>query len=113
VSDIAVPHPPVARELAADEIRWDLLLMSSWPSAVPVVALAIEALPAFGDDLAARLIERLALSLVDVLDEVRATRALLSGALAQLHQDQIVIARHHRDLIELRDARRAEGRAAA
>jgi hypothetical protein len=106
------PHLPLARELADDDIRWKLSMMSCWPSAAPVVALAIEALPAIEDDLAARLVERLALTVVDLLEELRATRALLSGALTQLHQHELLIGQLRRDQIELREARRAKGKSA-
>lgn len=109
---LTTAHPPVARELAADEISWNLSTASSWPSAAPVVALAIEALPAIEDVIAARLIERMALTIVDLTDELRSVRSVLTTSMTRAYEQQLVLDRLHRQVVEMREAGRTQGRAA-
>lgn len=106
-------HVPVTRELSGGEIGWELAPGSPWPPASPVLALAIEALPAVEDDLAARLTERMALTIADLADELRAVRAVLSASMTQAYEQQLVIDRLHRQIVEMREAGRAKGRVAA
>ena len=56
-----------------------------WPSSRPLMALIVEVLPVIEDDLAADLIEHLALAIIDRDDELRAVRSIQSAVLAHSH----------------------------
>lgn len=102
----------IASELPADAIAWDLPPVSPWPSASPVVALAIEAIPAIEDIIAARLTERMALTIVDLVDELPSVRAVLSASMTRAYEQQLVIDRLHQQIVQMREADRAKERAA-
>jgi hypothetical protein len=107
VSDIAACEMPTADEIFGRE-----LAPAPWPSSRPVLALVVEVLPTIEDELAADLLEYLALALVDRDDELRAVRAVLSSALALTHTQHAEIVRLRQRLHGLIDARRRERTAA-
>ena len=96
----------------ADEIFGQQLAPPPWLSSRPLLDLVVSVLPLSEDDLAADLLEQLALALVDQDDEIRAVRAVLSSALAMSHTQHVEILRLRRRLVDLLDARRLEIRAA-
>ena len=98
--------------LTADEIFGQQLAPTPWLSSRPLLDLVVSVLPLSEDDLAADLLEQLALALVDQDDEIRAVRAVLSSALAMSHTQHVEILRLRRRLVDLLDARRLEIRAA-
>jgi hypothetical protein len=73
-----------------------------------VLASAVALLPAIADDRAADLIEHLARAIVDLEDELRALRALLSEALAMTHTQHVEMVRRQKRLVDLLDRRRQE-----
>lgn len=79
-----------------------------WSSSRPIFTLVAEVLPIVEDDLAAELIECLALALADRNDEVQAVRAVLSSVLALSHTQQVEDVRLRRRVAGLLDARRPE-----
>ncbi len=91
----------------AADTDWQLA-PAPWPSSRPVFALVAEVLPTVEDDLAAELIECLALALADRNDEVQAVRAVLSSVLALSHTQQVEDVRLRRRVAGLLDARRPE-----
>ncbi len=96
-------HPDCEAALGA--IRWTSSPVP-WPSARPVLDVAIEALPFVESDFDADLIEHLALGIEDLHDERRAVRAVLSEALALAHEQHREIERlrrvYHQAIEELR-----------
>ena len=96
----------------ADEIFGQQFAPPSWLSSRPLLDLVVSVLPLIDDDLAADLLEQLALALVDRDDEVRGVRAVLSSALVLAHAQHVEILRLRRRLVDLLDARRLEIRAA-
>jgi len=100
-------HPDCEAALGA--IRWTPAGPAPWPSARPVLDVAIESLPTIEDDFSADLIEQLSLALEDRDDELRTVRMVLSEALALAHQQQREIERirgvYHATLDALRTAR--------
>jgi len=101
-------------ELSAADICWALAGPEPWPAArrqLELLNLAIEALPAIADDLAADLITELALTVADLQEEVNAVRAVRSGALLQARELHLEIRRLRQRVGGLLDARR-EARAA-
>lgn len=75
--------------------------------AQPVLAIAIEAITAVEDPLVARLIERMALTIVDLSEELRSVRGVLSASLACATKQQLVVDRLHSQIIDIREERRA------
>jgi hypothetical protein len=69
-----------------------------WPSSVPALLAAIEALPAIQDDTVADIVEMLAITIVDREEELRAVRLVLSHALGLVHQQKL-------DLRQMREQR--------
>ena len=96
----------------ADEIFGQQFAPPSWLSSRPLLDLVVSVLPLIDDDLAADLLEQLALALVDRDGEVGGVRAVLSAALAMSHTQHGEILRLRRRLVDLLDARRLEIRAA-
>jgi hypothetical protein len=97
----------VSGALTADEIFSRRPAPVPWPSWRPVLALAVEALPAIDDGLMADVVEHLAVALVDRDEELHAVRAVLSAALAQSHVQHAEIRRLTAALARLRDEYRA------
>lgn len=107
-------HPPVTRELTVDAIRWTLDSRSPWPAAArPVLAVAIDALTGIDDELAARLVERMAITIVDLRTELVAIRTVLTTSLAHAHEQHVEIQRLRRRVAELFRSRRDAERGAA
>ena len=96
----------------ADEIFGQQFAPPPWLSSRPLLDLVVSVLPLIDDDLAADLLEQLALALVDRDGEVGGVRAVLSAALAMSHTQHGEILRLRRRLVDLLDARRLEIRAA-
>jgi hypothetical protein len=96
----------------AAEIFGERIAPAPWLSSRSVFALVAEVLPTVEDNLAAELLEHVALALADRDDEVRAIRAVLSSALALSHAQQAAIVRLRRRLADLLDAQRLERTAA-
>ena len=93
---------------SAEEIFGPRLAPAPWLSSRPVIDLVVEILPTIKDDLAAELIEHLALTLVDRDDQLRAILAVLSSTFSLLHLEQAENVRLRRRNRDLRDARRLE-----
>lgn len=72
-----------------------------WPSTDAVVEIAVRMLPLIADDEIGKLVEELAVSLADRLDELKAIRALLSESLALAHVQCVEIRRLKSRLAEL------------
>ena len=92
----------------ADEIFGPRIAPAPWLSSRPVIELLVEVLPTIEDGLTAALLEYVALMLADLIDQLRAVRAVLSSTLALLHTKQaenVRLRRRNRDLL---DARRLE-----
>ncbi len=85
------------------EIFGPRLAPAPWPPSRPVLDLAIEVLPIVSDDVAADLLEQMAVTVADQRDELRALRATLSRALAHAHQQHLEILRFEQRLGDLRD----------
>ena len=98
--------------LTADDIFGQQFAPPPWLSSRPLLDLVVSVLPLSEDDLAADLLEQVALALVDRDDEVRGVRAVLSAALVLAHAQHVEILRLRRRLVDLLDARRLEIRAA-
>ena len=77
-----------------------------WLPSLPVLDLALGALPVVTDDLAARLIIEMAITIADLREEVAAVRAVQSAALTTAHQQQIEIMRLRNRIADLRAQRR-------
>ncbi len=85
------------------DIRWTLDGVAPWPSSRPLLALVVELLPAIEDDVAANLVEHLALALVDRDDALCAMRVVLSSALALSYTQHLAILRQRESIARLRD----------
>ena len=92
----------------ADDIFGQRIAPAPWLSSRPVLGLVAEVLPTVEDDLAAELLEHVALALADRDDEVKAIRAVLSSDLALSHTQQAENVRLRRRVAGLLDARRLE-----
>lgn len=92
--------------LTADEIFARCPVPVLWPSSSPILEIAIELLPTIEDDLAADLIEHIAVLLVDRDEGLHVMRELLSGAFAMTHTQHVEILRLQRRLADLLDDRR-------
>jgi hypothetical protein len=80
-------------QVTAADIQWRLAGPSPWPSTQPVLGLAVEALPVVTDNLAADLVEQLALAFTDLQSELRAGRAVVAASLALAHSQHLEIRR--------------------
>ncbi len=93
--------------LTVADLDWGATPAPPWTSDTDIIAAAIALLPELVDDDAARLVERMALTLVERDEQIAAIRTTLSITLAQLH----VAERENRRLKarrnELLDERRA------
>ena len=97
----------------ADEIFGRYQVLVPGPSSrAAVLAISIEMLPTIQDDMAADLIQILALALVDRDEELRAVRSVLSAALEHAHKDHVENSRLQRRLAVLLYAGRRERTAA-
>jgi hypothetical protein len=109
-----VPGAPRPGPLADTEINWTFSGASPWPEWRPIFDLAIEALPAIKDDVAADLILLLVGTIADLLEELRAVRLVQSMTLEHAHQQEVEV-RRLRDqrtaLFDILRAIRAERRA--
>ena len=92
----------------ADEIFGQQFAPPSWLSSRPLLDLVVSVLPLIDDDLAADLLEQLALALVDRDDEVRGVRAVLSSALVLAHAQHLENRRLTKRLADLLDAGRRD-----
>ena len=92
----------------ADEIFGQQLAPPPWLSSRPLLDLVVSVLPLIDDDLAADLLEQLALALVDRDDEVRGVRAVLSSALVLAHAQHLENRRLTKRLADLLDAGRRD-----
>ena len=91
--------------LRADEIGRELA--PSWgPPSARLLAVVLELLPTIADDLLADLVERLALTLVALDEEVRARREVQSVTLDELHRTQCENHRLRERVIQLSEALR-------
>ena len=93
-------------------LQWTLG-SAPWPSSRPLMALIVEVLPVIEDDLAADLIEHLALAIIDRDDELRAVRSIQSAVLAHSHAQDAENVRLRRRLADVLDAQRRERKAVA
>ncbi len=75
---------PIASELRADGIRWDLA-PAPWPSSAPLMAIVAKRLPTINGELVADLVEQLAVAAVERDEELKAIRSVQSAALDALH----------------------------
>lgn len=108
---IAAPHPPVVlHELTAADITWQNDTPAPWPTSRPVLHVALAALPLLQDDIAAALITRMATTIADLGDELRAVRTILSYALADAHAQHVAVRRLATRLDEAHEARRVGAR---
>ncbi len=89
------------------QIRGSLAAATS-PSSARLHALVVEVLSIIDDDIAADLIEQLALSVADRDEELRAIREVLSVALDIAHRTGNEGVRLRKQLLELRHANRRE-----
>ena len=101
MSTDAAPH-----SVTAADISWTPVAMRTWPASRDVLAAAVEALPEIDDDLAAELIEALALALVAARERIGATRRTVSALLQVQHDAQREVTRLRARLGELLDERR-------
>ncbi len=92
----------------ADEIFGQQLAPPPRLSSRPLLDLVVSVLPLSEDDLAADLLEQLALALIDRDDEVRGVRAVLAAALDLAHAQHVEILRLKTRLADLRDAGRRD-----
>lgn len=94
------------RNVTAADISWMPVATPTWPPSRDVLAAAVEALPEIDDDLAAELIEALALALVAARERIGATRRIASTLLQAQHDAQREVTRLRARLAELLDERR-------
>ena len=94
-------------ELRADQVRWDLAPTPCLSSG-PVLAVAGNVLPVVADDIAADVIEQLALALVDRDEQLKSLSTVLSVALELLHVSETQTARLRKRVAELLQTRRRE-----
>jgi hypothetical protein len=92
--------------LTADAIFGQRIAPAPWPSARPVLAIAIKLLPRITDEVAIDLIAHLAEAIVDVEDELRAVRTTFSVSLELTHTQQVEISRLRQRLAVLLEERR-------
>jgi len=98
---------------AATEIFDRQIAPSPWPSSRDALDVAVAALPDIADALTADVVNALALSIVDLREELGAVRMVLSSALAHSQEQHVEILRLQRRLADVLDASRAERKAAA
>jgi hypothetical protein len=72
----------------ASELRWTIDGGAPWPALDRVISVAIDFLPSVEDDLTAEVLLATTLALVDAREELRAIRAVGTGALTLCHQLQ-------------------------
>ena len=92
----------------ADDIFGQQFAPPPWLSSRPLLDLVVSVLPLSEDDLAADLLEQVALALVDRDDEVRGVRAVLSSALVLAHAQHLENRRLTKRLADLLDAGRRD-----
>jgi uncharacterized coiled-coil protein SlyX len=92
---------------SADEIFDRPMAPSGWLSSQPAVKIALAALPAITDALAADVITELATTVVDLREQLDATRAEVSVLLQMMHASELKITRLRARVQELATQQRS------